>query len=99
MSISIIIPTFNEAGCIATTIRSLRAQAPAEIIVVDGGSSDDTIRAASEADAVLTSAPERARQMNAGAQSARGEVLLFLHADCRPGPGALRAMERILTRP
>jgi len=99
MSVSIIIPTWNEATCIADTIRSLRQQNPREIIVVDGGSSDASIVCAREADVVLTSQPGRAFQMNAGAAVARGDCLLFLHADCTLEAGALRAVEQALTRP
>ncbi|MBI2805364.1 MAG: TIGR04283 family arsenosugar biosynthesis glycosyltransferase [Planctomycetes bacterium] len=99
MSVSIIIPTFNEAGCIAETIDSLRRQKPREIIVVDGGSTDDTLAVAHDADRVLTSQPGRAFQMNAGAQGASGDSLLFLHADCRLEAGALPALERTLARP
>ena len=99
MSISIIIPTWNEAGVIAQTIRGLRAQGPHEIIVVDGGSSDATFSQAKDADRVLVSTPGRAFQMNAGATSASGDFLLFLHADCRLGTGALNAVERTLARP
>ena len=99
MSVSIIIPTWNEAANIATTIRELRTQRPHEIIVVDGGSSDATVSLRSEADRVLLSEPGRAFQMNAGAAAARGDLLLFLHADCRLEAGAIRAVERVLARP
>lgn len=99
MSISIVIPTWNEASCIAETIRSLRGERPHEIIVVDGGSNDATIALAAEADRVVTSEPGRALQMNAGAAIASGAHLLFLHADCRLEAGALRAIERTLARP
>jgi rSAM/selenodomain-associated transferase 2 len=99
MSVSIIIPTWNEAAGIAATIRSLRAQSPGEIIVVDGGSTDATVDHATGADHVLVSRPGRAFQMNAGAAHARGELLLFLHADCRLEAGALSAGEKALARP
>ena len=97
--VSIVIPTWNEAGCIAETIRSLRGQQPSEIIVADGGSTDATVELAQGADRVLTSAPARAFQMNAGAAVARGDGLLFLHADCRLEQGALGALERALANP
>ena len=96
MPVSVIIPVLNEAALIAGTISRSREQRPAEIIVVDGGSSDDTRRQASGADMVLDSAPGRAIQMNAGAQQARGDHLLFLHADCKLDQGALAAIERLL---
>lgn len=84
MAISIIVPCLNEAEGIAGTLAALaplRASG-AEVIVVDGGSQDDTVaRAARFADLTLTAPRGRASQMNAGAARARGEILLFLHAD------------------
>ncbi len=99
MSISVIIPTLNEAGCIAATIGSLRGQSPGEILVVDGGSSDGTLDQAREANLVLQAPPGRAGQMNAGAARARGGLLIFLHADCRLEAGALDAAGRCLAKP
>jgi rSAM/selenodomain-associated transferase 2 len=98
MSISIIIPTLNEATCLAETLRSVRTEKPQEIIVVDGGSSDATCDLAREADQVLHSPRGRAAQMNYGAAHATGDVLLFLHADCTLEPGALLAAEECLER-
>ena len=86
MKISIIIPTLNEASHLRDTLAPLRAlQARGhEVIVVDGGSSDHTAALAQEfADCVINSVRGRARQMNAGAAVASGDVLLFLHADTR----------------
>ena len=99
MSVSIIIPALNEASVIAETVGSLRSQQASEIIVVDGGSRDSTVTLAAQADRVLASAPGRAAQMNAGAALARGDALLFLHADCRLEPGTLASIERALARP
>jgi len=99
MRISIIIPTLNEAGCIAQTIRCLRALQPHEIIVADGGSADDTRLLAREADLVLAAPRGRARQMNAGAVRATGDALLFLHADCTLDGGALDEAGRLLSTP
>src|SRR5437667_9633289 len=96
MGVSIVIPTWNEAGGIAQMIRDLRVQRPGEIIVVDGGSSDATVEQARDADLVLVSEPGRAVQMNAGAAAACGDLLLFLHADCRLEAGGIRAGDRVM---
>jgi rSAM/selenodomain-associated transferase 2 len=80
--ISVIIPALDEEASIARAIRSCREAGPCEAIVVDGGSRDRTVEIArSQADAVLAAPRGRAAQMNAGAAIARGDVLLFLHAD------------------
>ena len=85
-ALSIIVPVLDEAAGIEATLRALaplRARG-VELIAVDGGSRDATpALAAPWVDRLLTSAPGRARQMNAGAAVARGDVLLFLHADTR----------------
>jgi hypothetical protein len=82
--ISIIIPAINEADHIANTLESIGHGNKKEVIVVDGGSKDDTVRIAKSLGAnVITSTPPRARQMNRGADQATGEVLVFLHADTR----------------
>ncbi|MCO6413998.1 MAG: TIGR04283 family arsenosugar biosynthesis glycosyltransferase [Thiogranum sp.] len=84
MRISIVIPALNEAGSIAATLGALQTLRPQghELIVVDGGSEDDTIdHAAPLCDRLLTAPRGRARQMNAGARAASGDVLWFLHAD------------------
>ncbi|MEK6192824.1 MAG: TIGR04283 family arsenosugar biosynthesis glycosyltransferase [Deltaproteobacteria bacterium] len=82
--ISIIIPTLNEANVIEETITRLPKSERVEILVVDVGSSDGTDEMARELGArVLSTAPSKAEQMNAGAAEAQGEVLLFLHADTR----------------
>jgi len=82
--ISIIIPTLNEANVIEETITRLPQSEQVEIVVVDGSSSDGTDEMARKLGArVLSARPSKAVQMNAGAAEARGEVLLFLHADTR----------------
>jgi rSAM/selenodomain-associated transferase 2 len=96
MSVSVIIPALNEAGCLADTIRSLQIQRPHEIIVVDGGSTDGTREAAAGATHFLEGPRGRAMQMNAGAALATGDVFLFLHADCTLEDGALAGAERSL---
>jgi rSAM/selenodomain-associated transferase 2 len=84
--ISIVVPTLNEEAEIEATLRALaplRARGH-EVIIVDGGSTDETIRLARpHADLVTSTEPGRARQMNTGAGTARGAILLFLHADTR----------------
>src|SRR5207253_2693223 len=99
MSISIIIPTLNEASCLADTLQALRQERPHQIIVADGGSADATRAAAAEADLLLETPRGRGTQMNAGAARATGDILVFLHADCRLEPGALAAVESCLSRP
>jgi rSAM/selenodomain-associated transferase 2 len=96
MSVSIIIPTLNEASCLAATLTSLREQQPREIIVVDGGSQDATCEIAGAADLTFHSSPGRAQQMNIGAAQARGDILVFLHADCQLETDALGAAENCL---
>jgi len=81
--ISIIIPAFNEENNIESTINNVKqAKTAIEIIVVDGGSSDSTIEKAKKAGAAtLISEKSRGKQLNYGASVAKGEILLFLHAD------------------
>jgi rSAM/selenodomain-associated transferase 2 len=86
MKLSIIMPVLDESAEIDAALRPLapyRARG-AEVIVVDGGSSDNTVALARPfATQVLAAARGRAEQMNAGAAAAKGDVLLFLHADTR----------------
>jgi rSAM/selenodomain-associated transferase 2 len=96
MAVSVILPTLNEAAALAYTLHSIRSQDPHEILVVDGGSTDGTERAAELADHFLRSERGRAVQMNAGAARATGDLLFFLHADCALESGAVRAVERLL---
>lgn len=84
MDISIIVPTLNEAASVPEILEPLQTLRGIglEVIVVDGGSMDATVdNARPLADRVIISAPGRALQMNRGAQSAKGSILLFLHAD------------------
>src|SRR3954454_21814016 len=89
---SIIIPTYNEADQIATTIAKTNAAKgdhEVEIIVVDGGSTDDTrgIALQKGAKVVIADRKGRAAQMNKGAAVAKYEILYFLHADSIPPNG------------
>lgn len=84
MKLSIVIPVYNEADNIVTSLQRLQAcrQQGHEVIVVDGGSQDGTLSLAQGmADQIFSSEPGRAKQMNAGARQATGELLIFLHAD------------------
>jgi len=82
LSVSIIVPVLNEAATIQMSLHRLRTDFPdCELVVVDGGSDDDTRRLAAASARVVTCARGRAVQMNAGAQSASGDVLWFVHAD------------------
>ena len=90
--ISIVIPVLNEAPALERLLpyltQSQAAGGVAEILVVDGGSSDTSRETAEKLGARVVDAPRgRARQMNAGARDARGEILYFLHADSFPPRG------------
>ena len=84
-SVSIIIPTFNEAAHLGRTLAQLEILDPAadEVIVVDGGSTDATLAKAHVHDCrvIRSQRTGRAVQMNRGASVARGEILCFVHAD------------------
>ncbi|RVT49607.1 TIGR04283 family arsenosugar biosynthesis glycosyltransferase [Rubrivivax albus] len=85
-ALSIVIPTLDEAAGIDAALRALQPlrQRGVELVVVDGGSLDGTpARAVPWVDQLVMAPRGRAAQMNAGAASARGPVLLFLHADTR----------------
>lgn len=99
MRLSIVIPVLNEAANIGSLLRRLAPlQARGtELIVVDGGSEDDTAAlAADHADVVLASERGRAAQMHAGALAASGDALLFLHADTLLPPEVDRCIEQAL---
>lgn len=96
MNFSIIIPTFDEADNIQSCLLKLqRFRNQCEIIVVDGGSSDSTIKLIEQlADKVIISTKGRANQMNAGAQQAIGKSFVFLHADTYLPENALDLIEQ-----
>ena len=91
-TVSVIIPTLNEEKCLDGVLCDIVALGPDELIVADGGSEDRTPEIAAQYGRVVRAAPGRGAQMNAGAAAARGDILLFLHADVRPDSGALDAV-------
>lgn len=100
MSISVIIPVFNEACTIENTLRQAGSlKGNFDIIVVDGGSSDSTVTIAGRYARVLRSPKGRSTQMNQGARAAKGDFLLFLHADTSLPEGAFTAVEKAMADP
>ena len=82
LKVSVIIPTFNESTVLCETLTRLKHHQPFETIIGDGGSEDDTPGIAHRYEVtVIQSACGRAAQMNAAAREAKGDLLLFLHAD------------------
>lgn len=97
MRVSVLIPSLNEEALVARAVGSAFAAGAAEVIVCDGGSSDGTAAVAAAAGAlVMNGETMRARQLNAGARSATGDALLFLHADSVLPDGAADAVRRAL---
>lgn len=98
MNISIIIPTLNEEDALPTLLAALKKEANiAEVIVVDGGSTDCTCALAKNAGArVIESVCGRGQQLRTGADLAKGDVLWFLHADTVPESGASIALMEAL---
>ena len=98
--VSIIIPTLNEACRIERAIDRAQRTGADEVVVADGGSHDATVEFARRHDCdVVTCAPGRAVQQNAGARHATGEVLLFQHADAWLDPAAVCQIKAALARP
>lgn len=107
MKLSVIIPTLNEAAYLPVTIEKIKRNSglagPYEIIVVDSGSTDETCEIANKLGAKLirssSTSPGRAYVLNEAAQSATGDVFLFLDADTLVPQGYDESMERVLTNP
>jgi rSAM/selenodomain-associated transferase 2 len=99
--VSVVIPTLNAAETLPATLAMLRGAASVrEVIVVDGGSSDETAAHARTAGVGVITAPRgRGSQLAAGAAAAAGDWLLFLHADCRLEPGWEAAVGAFLAAP
>jgi rSAM/selenodomain-associated transferase 2 len=99
--ISAVIPVLNAAATLPQALAMLRGSAMfAETLVVDGGSTDDTVALAKSAGAQVIAAPRgRGGQLAAGAAAASGDWLFFLHADCRLEPGWEQATEAFLAVP
>ena len=100
---SIIIPVIREAETISPLLESLRQQdagGQCQIIVVDGDPTGSTLHAINDSAVTkLTGALGRGPQMNLGAAEARGDILIFLHADTRLPPDSLSLIDRVLTDP
>lgn len=101
--LSVVIPTWREEARVGDAVRSAWTAGADEVIVVDAASDDRTVEVSAAAGARVVSVPADARgrgpQQNAGAAAARGEVLLFLHADSRlPAAAALRVRRALVDR-
>jgi rSAM/selenodomain-associated transferase 2 len=98
---SVIVPVLNEGPLIRPFLQHLRDRAPeAEIVVADGGSTDDTANlSAGFCDQLVRSQPNRAVQMNLGARAAGGDVLWFVHVDAEVPQGCLNEIVRIFEDP
>ena len=100
MKVSIIVPTLNEELVLENTLTHIQQLSPHELIVSDGGSNDYTYRIADRfSHRVITGSAGRALQMNAGANEATGDLLLFLHADSRIEPESYRKMLEYMKNP
>jgi rSAM/selenodomain-associated transferase 2 len=100
MRVSVIIPVLNEESTIGEALRRLATdQHPDEIIVVDGGSQDQTLNVVAHSAVhpkLILGSRGRARQMNAGARQATGDILVFLHSDSELPPGELDKIRAIV---
>ena len=100
--LSIVIPTLNAAGQLPDCLGVLQKELPAkaEIVIADGGSADGTAERARDLGCrVIVAARGRGRQLRAGADAARGEWLLFVHADTWLAPGWAAAVDDFMCHP
>ena len=97
MEVSIIIPTYNEETTIERLLETLEPlKGRCEILFVDGGSTDRTLKLLNGEYPVISSEKGRAKQMNRGAMASHGEVLFFLHCDSEVPANALEEIERVM---
>lgn len=97
MKITIVMPVFDEEALLRKTLSSLKITEREELIVVDGGSNDNSVSIAREfTDKVFAGEKGRARQMNLGAQNARSDILLFLHADCILPENGFKVIRKVM---
>lgn len=95
--ISVIMPVYNEAAVIKESLSRITVHSNAEIIVVDGNSSDQTKEIAEKYPVkIVNTFKNKAFQCNAGADCAQGSILVFLHADCYFEKGSLEAIARAI---
>jgi len=106
VKVSVIVPVLNEAGIIRDALSALsRLRGDYEVIIVDGGSSDETWQLVSEtislvpAYRLISSPVGRGNQLNAGVAVARGQAFLFLHADSLLSESAIQSIEHALEQP
>jgi len=100
LAVSLIIPALDEAANIERAVTQALLAEPDEVIVADGGSDDGTPQFAEQAGAMVIESPRgRAKQQNAGAAAARGDVFLFVHADNYLAADALRQVRVALANP
>ncbi len=96
--VSVIIPILNEEKILEKSLSRFQDELVGhQLIFVDGGSSDASVCIAQKYGTVLISEPGRAKQLNAGAAAATGDILLFLHADVWLEAGAINALQTALT--
>ncbi len=101
MKISVIIPTLNEAKNVSKTLETVISQSEVEVIVVDGGSVDNTLEKVQQlgVKVLQSSQANKAIQMNLGASLSTGEILLFLHGDTQLPQNYARIIIEILVNP